>query len=683
MQIPVSLLREIEDKNPLPVDKIDERKNEVTSKPAIELDGPDRFHKRREMLANVAPEDFDEAFERYVGGNDLLPINYLQIGYLRSKAVGRIVYFDLLEGKPAVATGFLISPDLVMTNCHVFTRTADFRDAKIEFNYQYDIQGLEASRIVFELSPEKFFHSKADLDFCLIGVKDMDVTGTHSIKERGYLILNGTLGKAGKGDYAAIIQHPEGKLMQIAIRENKILDDSLASSLIYNSDTARGSSGSGVFNDQWQLIALHSAGVAKKNAAGQYLDRDNNIIEEVNGRVDSARIEWLSNRGIRISAIWKYLFERPELATNPYILMLSSPMYSDGRQLSFLALPENGRPDGAENLPLAAPAAIAPPAIPTPPITINISIGQKGIQLTTDTVSPPVTAGAASLVPGLEFEKKIEDEIDFSTCKGFDEYFLGDQTPLPKLSTSLKNKVAYYVDNPNLYVLKYHHFSAVQHAVRRQPVYSAINIWGKRRYEELTGRSDTWYRDRRIDFDAQLDDDYYYKSRMDRGHMVRREDAEWGYSMPFAKQAAEMTCVYTNACPQVPALNRDRYGYHGEWGKLEGDVLEHGVQHETGPEAKICVYNGPVFDAEDPVYKNIQVPLRYWKLIVWRKPDGSLNTTAFMLSQEELVGEVDFEELHYDDIFKARQCPVSEIEQLTGLTFPLIRDWDTFQGNGQ
>ncbi len=46
----------------------------------------------------------------------------------------------------------------------------------------------------------------------------------------------------------------------------------------------------------------------------------------------------------------------------------------------------------------------------------------------------------------------------------------------------------------------------------------------------------------------------------------------------FAEKAANMTCSYTNACPQVPALNRDRFGYHGEWGKLEGRILEEGVK---------------------------------------------------------------------------------------------------------
>ena len=44
--------------------------------------------------------------------------------------------------------------------------------------------------------------------------------------------------------------------------------------IIYKSDTAPGSSGSPVFNNEWQLIALHSAGVAKKNDRGDYVDKE-------------------------------------------------------------------------------------------------------------------------------------------------------------------------------------------------------------------------------------------------------------------------------------------------------------------------------------------------------------------------------------------------------------------------
>ncbi len=57
-----------------------------------------------------------------------------------------------------------------------------------------------------------------------------------------------------------IVQHPRGEKKQIALRENRIVDV-LDSYLHYEADTEPGSSGSPVFDDGWQVIALHHASV--------------------------------------------------------------------------------------------------------------------------------------------------------------------------------------------------------------------------------------------------------------------------------------------------------------------------------------------------------------------------------------------------------------------------------------
>src|SRR5205814_2432348 len=127
----------------------------------------------------------------------------------------------------------------------------------------------------------------------------------------------------------------------------------------------------------------------------------------------------------------------------------------------------------------------------------------------------------------------------------------------------------------------------------------------------------------------QLDDVWYAKSGFDKGHMSRREDAEWGTTMAAAKLAADMTCSYANAIPQVPALNRAIMGYHGMWGQLEGKLLEEGLELESGQSARICIFAGPLFDAEDPVYKSVQVALSCFKVVAWHDGSGKLRTTCF------------------------------------------------------
>ncbi len=671
MKLPLDLLERAGVEFGQSLGRIPEIRARIASASPLALDGLAGVERRKRMIAAVAVENVADAFERYVGDNELLPINYLLLGYLQSHSVGLVRYFDRREGKEAVATGFLVSESLLMTNHHVFPvgDRAGFdafaRDAVVEFNYQHDLDGNRSPTVQFALAPQRFLHTSQALDMALIGVEPTDRTGAHDLKSQGYLVLNGTLGKAGLGDFASIIQHPGGKEKQIAVRKNEIINLDLPEAIIYVSDTAQGSSGAPVFNDQWQVIALHSAGIARKNAQGQYLDKDGGVIAPVNGRIDEERIVWESNRGIRVSAMMTHLAQEPGVATDPLIQALFSPAYTDSRPYAFLSRPQFEA--GA-----AASAAVAPPvaaaAAPAAPITISISITPYGPTVTV------LGGGPAVPVPpqgAIDFEKRYEDALDFSSCAGFDDHFLGVYVPMPRPNTRLRKKLAFLTNTPGAYTLKYHHISTLHHAVRRVPIVSGVNVHGKYRYAALDlegSRVDTWFRDNRIDYDVQLNDDFYAKSGFDRGHLARREDAEWGTSVAKAKLAADLTCSYANAVPQVPALNRARFGYHGRWGQLEEELLEKGIENEAGKAARICVFNGPMFDSDDPVFRGVPVALSFYKVVVWYERQ-TLRTTCFQLSQEKLVGQIEFEVLRFDEVFKTFQVPIAKIEKATGLKF--------------
>jgi endonuclease G len=639
------------------------------------------------MIAASSRENVGDAFERYIGENDLLPINYLLTGYLQARAVGRLRYYDKREGKTASATGFMVSPDLMMTNHHVFP-VADLagfmglvEDPTIEFGYEYDLDGRRIEPVVHELDPATFLHTFEDLDLALVSVRSADRSGRRQLREQGYLVLNGQLGKAGLGDYATIIQHPDGRDKQIALRNNEIIDLTLPDVIIYKSDTARGSSGAPVFNNEWQVIALHSAGVPKKNAAGQYVDKDDQVIEPEHGKVDGERIVWLSNRGVRVSTIMNHLRSAgSEVSLHPLVQVILGPAYLDRRPVTSLPCPTIGTEALVGS---TTPVAVPVPSTLTGPINIHISIGGDG--------RPVVTAGR-DVLPGtgvkteLEEEKQFEDDQDFSACEGFQEEFMGVRIAMPVPNTALRKQLAFRKDSPSSYTLKYHHICSIHHALRRVPVVSCINVHGKYRYDALgkESRNDKWFRDNRIDYDAQLNDEWYAKSGFDKGHLSRREDAEWGATMSAAKRAADMTCSYANAIPQVPALNRAIMGYHGLWGQLEGKLLEVGVKNESGKSGRICVFSGPLFSADDPVYKAVQVALNCFKIVVWYDGTGALRTTCFRLSQEELVGEVEFEVLRFDEVFKTYQCPLKEIEAATGLAFhDRFRETDTSRGESE
>jgi endonuclease G, mitochondrial len=688
MKLPDKLLAKAEAEYPKGSVEIRGVQRRIATESALALDGPEQFDLRRAMIAASAREDVAGAFERYIGTNDLLPINYLLSGHLQARAVGRIRYLDKREGKWASATGFMVSSDLMMTNHHVFpvSDLAQFSnlidDPTLQFGDEFDLDGRRAEPVIHELDPAAFFHSFEPLDLAIVAVRPLDQRGRHKISEQGYLVLNGQRGKAGLGEYATIIQHPEGKDKQISIRNNEIIDISLADAIIYKSDTAPGSSGAPVFNNEWQIIALHSAGVAKKNAAGEYVDEDDKVIPVEGGKVDARRIVWLSNRGVRVSKIMEHLRSAGDAVTlHPMVQMLLSPAYTDSRPFASVGRPtviaEELKADTAPIANVTTSLAAMPG-----PINIQISFGGDGRSIVSTGLT---TLPAAGVLAALE-QEKFEDDQDFSACEGFQAEFMADRIPMPVPGEALRKKLAYLTDSPNLYALKYHHYSTIHHAVRRVPVVSAINVYGNRRYEELgkESRKDKWFRDNRIDYDAQLDDQWYAKSGFDRGHLARREDAEWGTTMMAAKVAADMTCSYANAIPQVPALNRAIMGYHGMWGQLEGKLLEKGVTNEAGKSARICIFAGPVFEPDDPVYKSVQVALSCFKVVVWYDGTGSLRTTCFRLSQKKLVSDIDFEVLRFNEVFETSQRSLKQIESWTGLEFHArMHETDTSSGGGE
>lgn len=119
----------------------------------------------------------------------------------------------------------------------------------------------------------RLFLSDQQLDFAFSAVSIRAVDGT-PLSRYGDLRLFGASGKIVRSEYATIIQHPNGRQKHIASRNNRITvypyDDDLADKdkaanffLYYSTDTLRGSSGSPVFSDQWNVVALQRRGVVE------------------------------------------------------------------------------------------------------------------------------------------------------------------------------------------------------------------------------------------------------------------------------------------------------------------------------------------------------------------------------------------------------------------------------------
>ncbi|WP_269581249.1 endonuclease [Roseibium sp. Sym1] len=243
------------------------------------------------------------ALERVIGQSELLAVAFFSRGLVAARAVGRIVIKDSLGATRGYGTGFMISPRLMMTNNHVLGSETTAASSLIEFDYALGLDGKPMPPVRFRLDPGLFFVTSEPLDFTITAVQPVNQEGDQ-VKDRGWIHLIADSGKAVVGEPINIIQHPRGERQQIAFRGNTV-ERTDGDFLIYATDTMQGSSGSPALNDQWQLAALHHAGVPDKDGMGNWLRKDGKIYRR--GLDDPDTVNWIANEGVRISRIVSYL----------------------------------------------------------------------------------------------------------------------------------------------------------------------------------------------------------------------------------------------------------------------------------------------------------------------------------------------------------------------------------------
>jgi endonuclease G len=649
----------------------------------------ENLKKRKEAISAKGFEPVEFAYERAIGRNDSLYSNFAELIAITKRKVGRIVVIE--DGrKTGYGTGFMVSPRLLLTNWHVFRNKGMADESEVHFFYEYDAQGLPQTPVIFKFDTSGFFNNQA-LDYCFIAVRPMDITGKIPLQNIGYLYLDKTLGKLGRVEEEKlnIIHHPLGDYKQISIRENKF-SGIAETKIFYVTDTAPGSSGSPVFNDQWQVVGLHHKSVAKMSPDGEhYLDQDDNVIPVINGKIDASRIVWIKNEGMRISVILKHVSRK--FPTSNLIAELAVP--PPGENLTF----------GVNNSTVSAEAKVERIVQETARGTINISVpvntlsADRAIEISLSSkdvrTDKAPTTETQSTAPANEFLLEVakatkEKEVDFSSCKGYDPMFLGVRIPMPQPKKAIKKQIARLKNNE--IELKYFKHSIIFNTLTKMPLISAVNVEGdaSKRLDN-SKRSDDWLRDTRIDSECQLTDKFYSKSNFDKGHMSRFEDANWDNSEEAALRNGIYTCFYTNACPQVVGLNRAG----GLWGKLEKTLLEKGIKRERdAKEARMTVFNGPIFnDEKDRIFKGVKIPMEFYKVIVWLNDARQPRATAFKLSQETLVDDIKFDEsmrldaealdIDRDVVFKNYQCSLKHLSKLTRIDFKDLEPFDTFVAN--
>jgi hypothetical protein len=181
------------------------------------------------------------------------------------RAMWTVCRIEYPDGQPQ-GTGFLISPDLVLTNNHVVADN-NFKKSpaqvRCRFGFQTRTAQSRGESKPYHLAPGKgwIVASSAThdggLDYAILrlatkaGLDRLQESPT--APQRGWVRVSTKPPAKGQSLYA--LQHPNGDPLKLA--DGHV--DTIASPwLDYRLNTDHGSSGSPVFDNTWELLALHS-----------------------------------------------------------------------------------------------------------------------------------------------------------------------------------------------------------------------------------------------------------------------------------------------------------------------------------------------------------------------------------------------------------------------------------------
>ena len=598
--------------------------------------------------------------------NNFLPVSFLANGAGISRAVARVVV--PLTGE--MGTGFLCAPGLLLTNFHVLPSIEAAATARAEFDF---VEDDTVAATTFKLDPHIcYVHDEvAERDYAIVGLGPRQ-SGPLEAAAFGWCPLSPASDKHALGEFANIIQHPAGRAKEVVVQDNLIAARG-GFVLHYIADTEGGSSGSPVFNNHWQVIALHHWGEAFHAAVGR-------------GNFTPSQV----NEGIRISQIIAHV-EQQRDGMNAGTLGEIDRMLHLGRSVApaeVLQATGYGRAPGPSPVSGgygAGSTIVAGGHEATLEIPLRISISIPGLlaqNLPGNDHRPAPASPAAPDDGGAEAALAREGE-------GFKADFLDNHViELPRL-LSARHKDITALKEPHKYPgaklgeLQYTHFSVVMNKDRKMAFFGACNVDGTslfgigssnqkvREYAQqnvaiFAAKAEgahSWLPDRRIDKTDQTIEKWYTgKNKLvprsgsddadryiatadfDRGHIVRRTEPIWG-DKQAGREANRQTFHHANACPQQPRFNQDKDRHPSDisageekrsWYGLEVAVLRAATDDDT----KMNVFTGPFFEDTDPVYGpgktgggNRKIPLTYWKVIVWEDKDGELRSLAMKASQ--------------------------------------------------
>lgn len=222
----------------------------------------------------VTFEDPPSPEQERVWKGTLQSLAWLHRGIRAARAVCRVVT------PLKVGTGFVVNDSLLVTNNHVIGSAEIAAKTFLEFNFQEDETGAIQPITKYRLDPTRFATSAVkQLDCTVVGILDV---AEAPLQQWGELSFTDSQEDPPRGSHVSIIQHPLGGLKQISVTANEVVN-LFGDRVHYMTDTQAGSSGSPVFDDTWNVIAVHRAGgnLAADAAGGRIFANEGTLVSRI------------------------------------------------------------------------------------------------------------------------------------------------------------------------------------------------------------------------------------------------------------------------------------------------------------------------------------------------------------------------------------------------------------------
>jgi endonuclease G len=224
---------------------------------------PDRDRRVRRIEAlSGAPREIAEAVADGDGGADDRAAIEEARHSARARATGTIPARALGAGIAAVTavarlrppgrtgTALLLSHSLLLATADLLPDRATAAATRV------DLDAIAPAAPRARLVPDRWFHCEPDpaFDFALVAI-ELPTGAEAAIRP---CPLGALAGRHAIGDPLILVQHPPGRPPELVFRETRVLHRT-PSLLLYSGEPGQGCEGAPLFNDDWELVAMHHA----------------------------------------------------------------------------------------------------------------------------------------------------------------------------------------------------------------------------------------------------------------------------------------------------------------------------------------------------------------------------------------------------------------------------------------